>query len=201
MGRALIFKDADFSQNALRKISFATYTWEDLVITNAITHKDGYIYGSISTTNAPAGTVETNVSVNSWGGAWGYTDLIEIPQNATRIRGILSEIDLILSNQTQRSYFPMIVFYDSNNNYISEVNSYDFEEVNISFYYEDSGYKTRGYKGLINAAIPDNATQLRVQWVAGRSGNDTISEKMGDTTPIRINLPTYLEYGTPRELN
>lgn len=196
MGKALVFKDADFSANALRRISFASYVWEDLTITNAITHKDGYIYGAVNTTSNPAGRVETGVA-NTWGGIWGYTDIIEIPENAERIRGILSEIDIILGGASQYSYFPMIVFYDSNNTYISEVNSYDLDEVNISFYHEDVTNKTKGYKGLFNSAIPDNATHIRVQWVTGRSVSDTVNTKVGDTTAVRIDMPTSLEFGTP----
>ena len=195
MGKALVFKDADFSANALRQISFVNYAWDDIQISSGITHKDGYIYGAVNSASQPGGKVETGVA-SSWGGAWGYTDLIAIPTGAERIRGVLSEIDLILSGASSYSFFPMIVFYNSGS-YISEINSADLDDVDATFYHESVAYKTKGYKGSFECAIPANATHMRVQWVTGRSASDTVNTKMGDTTAVRIDMPTSLEFGTP----
>lgn len=184
MGLALVLDNADFSQNALRTISLDDYTWDDVTIPSSSIEKSGFLWGA---SGSNPGSVEYT---GYWGEMWAHTDFITIPTGAQKIRGVSNALDLMFSSSQGHRAFPLLVFYDNNSNYISEVDGIDINPVTASVNYT-TGYYTQGYKGNFSVDIPENATKYRLQWAYGMiTGSATTAEKVGDISSLLMELPT-----------
>ena len=189
MSIALVLDNADFSANALKIISFDDCVWSDIEIPSSVINSGiGFMWGDSGASESKKGTVVPQSYKPSWGDVFIYTDMLTIPENAKSIRGTTNALDIAF-NVGRYNRYPYINFYDSNNNFVSALDSSEFNQITTEIESADGAVPVRGYKGSFYSEIPENAAKYRIQWV--KNGWET---NTGDISAIEISLPT-LQFG------
>lgn len=176
MGTLLTIKVADFATNAVKRIDpdEPTITWSSLPLGTAY-RNSGFI-------GISSGQPVVNTDAY-WGKIFTYTELADIPAGALQVRGEIN--NLILGTNQNSAGLPIIVFYDSSENYISMVRSLTTVEATVAN--QSAITKNYGKKGQVRVDIPTNASKFRLQWISGTDSG------VGDLSQILINTPT-IEY-------
>lgn len=184
MSIALILKNANFSINPLKTIDMSDVRWEEVVIPQSVINSDiGFMWGDSGASESQKGTVVPQGYSPSWGNVFIYTDMLTIPENASTIRGTTNALDIRFAVERYNRY-PYINFYDSSNNFISALDSSEFNQITTEIEPTGGNTPVRGYKGSFYSEIPENAAKYRIQWV--KNGWET---NTGDLSAIEIVLP------------
>lgn len=178
MGTILKIKTADFSTNAVKRIDpdEPVISWQNLAL-GTVNKNVGFIGTS---SNRPQ--IQTD---SYWGKIFAYTEPAAIPSGALQVRGAIN--NLILGTSESANGLPIIVFYDSSDNYISMTSNLTIVETTVAN--QSATTKNYGKKGQILVDVPTNAAKFRVQWVFGTDSG------VGNLNTIKMDSVS-LEYST-----
>lgn len=184
MGTLIVIKNADFSENAIRQIPISGRTYEDIVISNNQIHSDGHLSNSGTVATAPY-----------WGQIFHYTDFYDVPANAKVIVGTISSANGLLNGVSSRNYYPIVVFKNGSDTLtpISDRNNVMTIASTISSTAPDTS-KFVFNKGTVEINIPQDATQYRIEWVAGyyNDWNPSFSSICMTLPVLKIGIDTEL---------